>query len=150
LSSWVITSIIGQNQLEEVFGPALVILPQRIAIKITSAIYAPTTIQNLINFQGIRANNLGIHTSLKGKTKVLHILKQTKRRLKIFETLPLQPPGLYVIQLQAFHTKHIERILSERWHDRLGHPGMTMYKRRTRDSIGIPDDVKLSTMKNHC
>jgi hypothetical protein len=149
-SSWVITRIIGQNQLEEEFGPALVILPQRTTIKIASAIYAPTATRNLISFQDIRANNLHTHTSMKGKIEVLHILRQTKRGQKICETLPSQPPGLYVTQLQAFHTEHKGRTPTKRWHDHLGHPGMTMYKRIIRDSIGIPDDVKPSTMKNHC
>jgi hypothetical protein len=39
---------------------------------------------------------------------------------------------------------------TKRWHDHLGHPCMTMSKRIIRYSIGIPDDVKPSTMKKHC
>jgi hypothetical protein len=43
---------------------------------------------------------------MKGKIELLHILRQTKRGLKICEALPSQAPGLYVTQRQAFHTEH--------------------------------------------
>lgn len=85
------------------YGPATVILPRGTAIKIKSAIFAPSATRNLISFQDIRANNLHIHTSLSNKREVLQILEQTPEGMKIREVLPTYPPGLYVTQIHM-HT----------------------------------------------
>jgi hypothetical protein len=70
-SSGVITTITGQNQLEEGYGLAIVVLPGKTTLKIKSSIYAPTATRNFISFQDIRANDLYIHTNVQGNIEVL-------------------------------------------------------------------------------
>jgi hypothetical protein len=119
-SQWKVTTIIGQWQLEEGFGPAELILPRGTKIRISMTIYAPKATRNLLSFKDIRENNLHIHTGIDNNKEVLQIVAKTTQGAEVRETLQALSPGLYATKIVSFHTSLQPNSISELWHRRLG------------------------------
>jgi hypothetical protein len=137
-SQWKVTTIIGQWQLEEGFGPAELILPRGTKIRISMTIYAPKATRNLLSFKDIRENNLHIHTGIDNNKEVLQIVAKTTQGAEVRETIQALSPGLYATKIVSFHTSLQPNSILELWHRRLGHPGTTMFYRIIKDTQGIP------------
>lgn len=145
-----LTTIAGQQSIEQGHGPASVKLPNGTTIDMQDAVFAPTSTRNLISFQDIRSSNLHIQTNRENKSEVLHLLSHTKTGQEIKESLRFQPPGLYVTHIEAHYSAQEMQNQTEIWHKRLGHPGTSMYQRITKDGTGIPRSVRPASLKNTC
>lgn len=77
------TTIMGNDQIEEGHGPATIILPQDIVIRIKSVIFAPNATMNLISFKDIRVNGYHIHTNTEKTQEVIHIVSNTDNGMEI-------------------------------------------------------------------
>lgn len=94
-----LTTIMGQHQLEERYGPATVTLPHGTRIQVKSAIFAPQATRILLSFGDIRANNLHITTGIEDGREVLHITSGEPPNMEIRETLSASPPGCYTTEI---------------------------------------------------
>lgn len=144
------TTIAGSSQLEEGHGPALITLPQGTTLNIQSAIYAPNAKRNLISVKDIRANGFHIHTSTHKDNEVLHLVEKTNNGMEIKETLFSYNSGFYITKIQSFHSHTKDMALSELWHDRLGHPGTSMFHRMMNGTRGLPSNISPSSLKQPC
>lgn len=95
------TTISGTNQIEEGKGSATVIFPQGTVIDIEAAIFAPRATRNLISFRDVVANKYQLRTAKINELETLQILEDTNEGIKIKESLPFIPPGLYAAQITA-------------------------------------------------
>lgn len=142
-----VTTIMGQHQLEEGYGPAILILPRGTTIQLSSAIYAPNATQNLLSFKDIRENGFHIQTSSKDLEEHLHIISKTPHGTQIRETLKALLLGLYITRIRNPRVETLAATTTKTWHQRLGHPGTNRFYQILKNAQGIPDSVLPHTMK---
>lgn len=99
-----VTTIMGQHQLEEGYGPATLQLPRGTIIHIESAIFAPKATRNLLSFKDIRKNRLHIQTAYYDSKEVLQLVTRTPTGIQVRETLNALPYGFYSTQAYCYHT----------------------------------------------
>lgn len=145
-----ITTITGEQRIEEGHGPAVVILPKGTTIEIESAIFAPKATRNLLSFRDIRANGLHIQTGMQDSKEVIHLISRSPEGSIIKETLTAFPLGLYATETHTLHAEIEPQSITKKWHTRLGHPGTSMFQRILRDVKGIPSTVKPTTLTGEC
>lgn len=145
-----VTTITGVNQLEEGYGPARFLLPNNTLITINFAMYAPQATRNLLSFHDIRQNGFQIRSTPGHEENSLQIFTENTEGIKILETLPSHPPGLYAALIHTYQVNSHTPTPTELWHRRLGHPGTSMYHRIIKDTTGIPPTVHPTLMKDNC
>lgn len=145
-----VTTIKGQFSLEEGYGPAIIRLPRGTILNIKSAIYAPTATRNLLSFRDIRDNNLHIQTATDKSREVLLLISKTPTHTTVKEVLNALPHGFYTTKTHSYHTGLDNYNATELWHDRLGHPGTTMFYRILKNTTGIPPNVQPKALKAPC
>lgn len=150
LSNRPVTTITGINHLEEGHGPACILLPNKTMINITSAIYAPRAMRNLLSFQDIHQNGYHIRSTPGPENSSLQIITEAGQHPIIHETLLYYPPGLYAAPIEIHQAMGPKSILTELWHRRLGHPGTSMYHRILNDTRGIPANVSPNSTTETC
>ncbi len=113
---------------------------------ISSAIYAPAATRNLLSFQDVHSNNFHIRSTPDTHANSLQIYQETPEGIAVKETFNLFPPGIYATRITSFHTVSSQESITELWHCRLGHPGISMFSRIMKDNTGIPPNVRPSTL----
>jgi hypothetical protein len=102
----------------------------------------PNLKRTLLSFKDIRANGFHVETEIEHGTYYLLITKFDGYQKRVVERLPSSPSGLYYMYVKpteeyvAMKTifRNIESFRI--WHDRLGHPGLSMMRRIINDSAG--------------
>ena len=137
-----IMTIAGSNAHIVGTGSATLVLPMGTQIFVKDALLYPDSKRTLLSFKDIRLNGFHIETEIEQGTEYLLITKFDGYRKQIVERLPSSPSGLYYTYIKPtkgyvamktiFRNAESFRI----WHDRLGHPGLSMMRRIIKNSDG--------------
>ena len=127
-------------------GRATIVLPGGATLLIANAMFAPSASRSLISFKDLRAN--GIHTTTIVKNNKEALLLQ--RETEVLATAYAGCGGLYELPIRSGGQPHKVSLASEPtkpqsskrpagplplpekvglWHNRIGHPGTTMFRR---------------------
>jgi len=148
-----ITTITGSGMHIVGTGRATIILPNGTELVIQEALLYPESTRTLLSFKDIRANDLHVETNDDNGKECLIMTKKIGDNKKIVETFPSMRQALYYTYIKPIH-KHVtmQTIIRKNesyriWHDRLGHPGLSMMKRITNNSNG--HSLKKNDFPNH-
>ena len=128
-----ITTIAGCGPNIVGSGRATIILPMGTTLIINEALLYPEATHTLLSFKDIRVNGFHIETYDNGKEYLL-ITKRDENGKHVVERLPSFATGLYYTKIVAppmyttLKTVFRSSELFSLWHDRLGHPGLTMMR----------------------
>ena len=138
-------SCIGQGR-----GPASIQLPSGVCLEIHDAIYAPTSLRNLLAFADVRRNGYHLMTWEQDGKETMRVVKHLSNTTQVIDELEVLPNQLYCFNLKAPKIRmasfaHYSNISSnvntdimDLWHDRLGHPGHTMIRRMINNVQDLP------------
>ena len=137
-----IMTIAGSNAHIVGTGSATLVLPMGTQIFVKDALLYPDSKRTLLSFKDIRANGFHAETEIEQGTEYMLITKFDGYRKQVVERLPSSPSGLYYTYIKPtegyvamkaiFRDSESFRI----WHDRLGHPGLSMMRRIIKNSAG--------------
>ena len=135
-------TIAGSNAHIVDTGSATLVLPMGTQIFVKDALLYPNSKCTLLSFKDIRSNSFHVETEIEQGTEYLLITKFDGYRKQIVERFPSSPSGLYYTYIKPtkgyvamktiFRNAESFRI----WHDRLGHPGLSMMRRIIKNSDG--------------
>jgi peptide/histidine transporter 3/4 len=137
-----IMTIAGSNAHVVGTGSATLVLPMGTQIFVKDALLCTDSKRMLLSFKDIRANGFHVETEIEHGTKYLLITIFDGYQKRVVEILPSSPSGLYytyikptegyVVMKTIFRNTKSFRI----WHDRLGHPGLSMMRKIVNNSAG--------------
>ena len=125
-------------------GKATIILPKGTKLKIQDALYCNKSSRNLLSFKDIRRNGYHIETMNHDANEYLLITSIIFGQKCILEQLSSLSYGLYQTTIRSIESY---AIINQKfndsnafllWHERLGHPGISMMHRIVQNSIGHP------------
>ena len=125
-------------------GKATIILPKGTKLKIEDALYYNKSSRNLLSFKDIRRNGYHIETMNHDANEYLLITSIISRQKCILEQLPSLSCGLYQTTIRSIESY---AVMNQRfndsnafllWHERLGHPSISMMRRIVQNSNGHP------------
>ena len=125
----------GPVDLIKGFAKATIILPKGTKFQIEDALYSNKSSRNLLSFKDIRRNGYHIETMNHDENEYLLITSIISGQNCILEQLSSLSYGLYqttirsiesyVVMNQKFNDSNAFLL----WHERLGHPGISMMRR---------------------
>nr|CAN64376.1 hypothetical protein VITISV_004557 [Vitis vinifera] len=121
-----------------------IILPSGTKIYINDALYSVKSKQNLLSFKDIRRNGYHIVTMNDGSNKYIFITLVILGKKHILEKLISYSYGLYrtitrlIESYAVMNQKFCDLKTFMIWHERLGHPGLSMMCRIINSSFGHP------------
>jgi len=135
-------TIAGSNGRIIGYGRATVVLPNNTRITIDEAFLYPGAQRNLLTFKDIRRSGYHITTTTDSGTEYLYITESKGDQMRVVEkalgtsselyyTL-IEPPHEYIAMPTIFKNPESFKI----WHERLGHPGLTMMRKIIITSAG--------------
>jgi len=137
-----IMTIAGSNAHIVGTGSATLVLPMGMQIFVKDALLYPDSKRTLLSFKDIRSNSFHVETEIEQGTEYLLITKFDGYRKQIVERFPSSPSGLYYTYIKptegyvAMKTIFRNAESFRMWHDRLGHPGLSMMRRIIKNSAG--------------
>ena len=135
-------TIAGSNAHIVGTGSATLILPMGTQIFVKDALLYPDSKHTLLSFKDIRSNGFHIETEIERGTEYLLITKFNGYQKQVVEKLPSSPSGLYYTYIKPTEGYVATKIIFRNtesfqiWHDRLGHPGLSMMRRIIKNSAG--------------
>ena len=123
-------------------GSATLVLPMGTQIFVKDALLYPDSKRTLLSFKDIRVNGFHVETEIEQGTEYLLITKFNGYRKQVVERLPSSPSGLYYTYIKptegyvAMKAIFKDSESFQIWHDRLGHPGLSMMRRIITNSAG--------------
>jgi hypothetical protein len=137
-----IMTIAGSNAHIVGTRSATLVHPMGTQIFVKDALLYPDSKCTLSSFKDIHANGFHVETEIEHGTEYLLITKFDGYQKRVVERLPSSPPGLYYTYIKPtdeyvamktiFQNTESFRI----WHDRVGHPGLSMMRRIINNSAG--------------
>ena len=137
-------TISGPVDLIKGYEKANIILPKGTKLQIDDALYYTKSSRNLLSFKDIRRNGYHIETMnhdaneyllitsiIFGQKCILEQLSSLSCRL--YQTT-IRSIESYVVMTQKFNDSNVFLL----WHDRLGHPGISMMRRIVQNSTKHP------------
>ena len=124
----VIHTISGPADLIEGTGKAHFILPNGTSFCIENALFSPKSNRNLLSFNDIYFKGYDTKTVTIENKKYMYIIDKNH----VLEKLPTLDSGLHYTYIHMIESnmvikgKHCDPGTFSLWHDRLGHPGLTM------------------------
>ncbi|GJY07590.1 disease resistance CC-NBS-LRR class family protein [Tanacetum coccineum] len=144
-----IDTISGPTNLIDGVGKANVVLPNGTQLLIENALFSPKSKRNLLSFRCIYHNGYDTQSRTIENKKYLHIINENQ----VFEKLPMLHSGLHYTHINvpqahmAVKEKYCNHGIFSLWHDRLGHPGLTIMKKIVKNTHGHPlKDQRFSKM----
>jgi transposase InsO family protein len=142
-------TIAGRRDFKFREGQAKIVLPGGATLLIERAIYAPSAHRSLISFKDLRAHGDHTFTVVKGHSEALELLQGTAviatayagisglYELPIVSASHPQFKGVLASDLSQSQTETSQKLASPGsvpakiglWHNRMGHPGTTMFRR---------------------
>ena len=123
---------------------ATIILPKGTKFQIEDALYSNKSSRNLLSFKDIRRNGYPIETMNHDENEYLLITSIISGQKCILEQLPSLSCGLYPTTIRSIESyavmnqKFNDSNAFLLWHERLGHPGISMMRRIVQNSNGHP------------
>ena len=114
------------------YGRATVVLPNNTRITIDEAFLYPGAQRNLLTFKDIRRSGYHITTATDSGTEYLYITESKGYQMRVVEKALGTSSGLYYTQIEPPHEYVAMPTIFKNpesfkiWHERLGHPGLTM------------------------
>ena len=137
-------TISGPVNLIKGSGKAIIILPKGTKLQIEDALYSIKSSRNLLSFKDIRQNGYHIETMNHDANEYLLCTSIISAQKCILEQLSSLSCGLYqttirsiesyVVMNQEFNDSNAFLL----WHERLGHPEISMMRRIIQNSNGHP------------
>jgi hypothetical protein len=137
-------TIAGRQDFKFREGRAKIVLPGGTTLLIERAMYAPSAHRNLISFKDLRAHGVHTFTVVSGNSEALEL----RHRTVVIATAYAGRNGLYELPIDsashplpkgalASDLSPSQKLASpgnvptkvELWHNRMGHPGTTMFRR---------------------
>jgi len=127
--------IAGSNGRIIGYGRAIVVLPNDTRIIIDEAFLYPGAQRNLLTFKDIRRSGYHITNATDSGTGYLYITESKGDQMRVVEKALGTSYGIYYTQIEPPHEyvamptifKNLESF--KIWHERLGHPRLTMMRR---------------------
>ena len=135
-------TIAGSNAHIVGTGSATLVLPMGTQIFVKDALLYPDSKCTLLSFKDIRSNSFHVETEIERGTEYLLITKFNGYQKQVVEKLPSSPSGLYYTYIKPTEGYVATKIIFRNtesfqiWHDRLGHPGLSMMRRIIKNSAG--------------
>ena len=144
---------LAQSNVHTISGPvnlikgsskATIILPKGTKLQIEDALYSNKSSRNLLSFKDIRRNGYHIETMNHDANEYLLITSIISRQKCILEQLRSLSCGFYHTTIRSIESY---AIMNQKfndsnafllWHERLGHPGISMMRRIVQNSNGHP------------
>ena len=101
-------------------------MPKDTYIRISRAIYLPTSTINLLSFQDIRCNGFYLRTAEEDNQESLQILDREGCPI---ENILAYSLGLYIVLLICSSEGEDAAFCVNTWHKRMGHPEVSMMRR---------------------
>ena len=121
-------------------GKAHFILPNGTSFCIENALFSPKSNRNLLSFNDIYFKGYDTKTVTIENKKYMYIIDKNH----VLEKLPTLDSGLHYTYIHMIESnmvierKHCDPGTFSLWHDRLGHPGLTMMRRIIENTHGHP------------
>ena len=137
-------TISGPVNLIKGSGKATIILPKDTKLKIDDALYFNKSSTNLLSFKDIHRNGYHIETMNHDENEYLLINSIIFRQKCILEQLPSLSCGLYQTTIRSIKSyavmnqKFNDSNAFLLWHERLGHPGISMMRHIVQNFNGHP------------
>ena len=137
-------TISGPVNLIKGSGKATIILPKGTKLQIEDALYSNKSSRNLLSFKDIRRNGYHIETMNHDANEYLLITSIISGQKCLLEQLPSLSCGLYQTTIRSIKSyavinqKFNDSNAFLLWHERLGHPGISMMRRIVQNSNGHP------------
>ena len=144
LSQSNVHTILGFVNLIKGSGKATIILPKGTKLQIEDALYSNKYSRNLLNFKDIRRNGYHIETMNHDDNEYLLITSIIFGQKCILEQLSSLSCGLYQTTIRSIESYAVMNLKFNDsnafllWHERLGHPGISMMRRIVQNSNGHP------------
>ena len=136
----VIHTISGPADLVEGSGKAQFALPNGTSLYIKNALFSPKSSRNLLSFNDIYFNGYDAQTKTIENKKYMYIIDKHN----VLEKLPTLDTGIHYTYIHVIESnmvvkeKHYNPGTFSLWHDRLGHPGLTMMRKISENTHGHP------------
>lgn len=151
-------TVSGTSNIIEGFGKASFLLPNKTHIHIQEALYSSKSTRNLLSFKDIRLNGFHVETTNENEKEYLLITSNTVDNKRVLEKFHSVSSGLYVTSIRVLesHSVNIPKVIDPKllslWHERLGHPGVSMMRRIIENSMGHPLKTQkiISQDELHC
>ena len=121
-----ITTITGSHLISYQIGEACLVMPKGTHIRISRAVYLPTSTRNLLSFQDIHRNSFHLRTAEEDDQEMLQILDREGCPI---ENIPAYSSGMYIVPLICSSEGEDAAFCVNTWHERMGHPGVSMMRR---------------------
>ena len=137
-------TISGPVDLIKGSGRATIFLPKGTKFHIEDALYSNKSSINLLSFKDIRRNGYHIETMNHDENEYLLITSIISGQKCILEQLLSLSCGLYQTTIRSIESydvmnqKFNDSNAFLLWHERLGHPGISMMRRIVQNSNGHP------------
>lgn len=137
-------TISGVSNIIEGFGKASFVLPNGTHIHIPNTLFSSKSTRNLLSFKDIRFNNFHIETTSEAGKEYLLITSANSSNKKILEKFQSLSSGLYMMKIRTIESHNViaSKLIDPKsftlWHERLGHPGVSMMRRIIENSTGHP------------
>ena len=137
-----VQTISGLVDIIKGFRRATIVLSIGTKFQIDDALYCNKSNRNLLSFKDIRRNGYHIETMNHNGNEYLLIIGQKKK--KILKQLIYSSYGLYQTTIRTLES---HAVMNQKfndpktfllWHERLGHPGLSMMCRIIQNSKGHP------------
>ena len=144
---------LAQSNVHTISGPvdmikgsriATIILPKGTKFQIEDALYSNKSSRNLLSFKDIRPNGYHIETMNHDENEYLLITSIIFGQKCILKQLLSLSCGLYQTTIRSIESydvmnqKFNDSNAFLLWHERLGHPGISMMRRIVQNSNGHP------------
>ena len=144
---------LAQSNVHTISGPvdmikgsriATIILPKGTKFQIEDALYSNKSSRNLLSFKDIHRNGYHIETMNHDENEYLLITSIIYGQKCILEQLSSLSCGLYQTTIRSIESydvmnqKFNDSNAFLLWHERLGHPGISMMRRIVQNSNGHP------------
>ena len=140
LVSFNVQTISGPVDQIKVSGRATIVLPNGTKFQINDALYSNKSNRNLLSFKDIRQNRY--HIEIMNHNGNEYLLISMKKQ--ILEQLISSSYGLYQTTIRSLESHAVmdQKFNDPKaflpWHERLGHPGLSMMRRIVQNSNGHP------------
>jgi peptide/histidine transporter 3/4 len=135
-------TIAGSNAHIVGIGSVTLVLPMGTQIFVKDALLYTSSKRTLLSFKDIRANGFHVETKIKQGVEYLLITKFDGYQKRVVEKFPSSPSGLYYMYIKPTDGYVAMKALFRNtesfqiWHDRLGHPGLSMMRRIINNFAG--------------
>ena len=121
-----ITTVTSSHLISYQIGEACLVMPRSTHIRISRDVYLPSSKRNLLSFQDIRRNGFHLRRAEEDNQELLQILDLEGCPI---ENIPAYSSGMNIVPLVCSSECEDAVFCVNTWHERMGHPGVSMMRR---------------------